>query len=781
MSAVWPVARAAVRRRRVQTLVIGVVVLLSTTMIVVALGLLAASSGPFDRAYTKQSGAQLTASYDRSKVSDTQLTEAARNAAAVAGPFAQATLELDRSSMMDSLVTVGRADPGGAVDRLNVWQGRWAAKADEIVLNRNPTDSQGRGTAKLNDTVSTAGRTFTIVGFAYSVSQSAEAWVTPEQMSALHPTSTQMLYRFTRAATNEDVAAGQKAVTAGLPSGALIGTQSYLALRAQVAGEPNTFVPFLMVFGWLGLAVAVLIVANVVSGAVVAGFKHIGVLKALGFTPMQVLTVYLGMVSIPAVVGCAGGVVLGNVLATSLLTRAFENYGAGGVGVPIWVDLAALFGVPALVALSALAPALRARSLSAAQAISAGSAPKAGRGLRVQRWLSGSRLPRPLSLGLGLPFARPGRTALTLAAVVLGVTSVTLAVGLGKSLTTYQTASSRVGAVDLAMFAGPNGAEPGGGEPAGAEPGGPGTPPGAKLSDAEDEAAIRAVPGVLSVGAFTDLEMRLAGSQADLRVSFYRGDFEQVGYRLLAGRWFDGPGEVVVSERFLRQRGLAVGDTITLQARGKSVRAQIVGKAMYNSGDEVLSNWATLGQIAPDLRANTYEINVKPGTNLDGVVQAILAKDSGLMEAEGQDAGTFVTIVLATVILLTLMLGTVAALGVFNTVILNTRERRRDLGMLKSIGMTPAQVIVMVVTSMTALGALGGLLGIPLGILAHRLVIPAMANGAQIDLPDFMLDVYPPGLLALFVLAGILIAAAGAYLPARTAARATIATVLHNE
>lgn len=172
---------------------------------------------------------------------------------------------------------------------------------------------------------------------------------------------------------------------------------------------------------------------------------------------------------------------------------------------------------------------------------------------------------------------------------------------------------------------------------------------------------------------------------------------------------------------------------------------------------------------------------MKPGTNLDGVVQAIQAKDSGLLEAEGQDAGTFVAVVLATVTLLTLMLGTVAALGVFNTVVLNTRERRRDLGMLKSIGMTPAQVIVMVVTSMTALGALGGLLGIPLGLIAHRVVVPAMANGAQIDLPDFMLDVYPAGLLALLVLAGILIAAAGAYVPARSAARTTIAEVLHNE
>jgi putative ABC transport system permease protein len=775
VSAVWPVSRAAVRRRRVQTVVIGVVVLLSTTMIVVALGLLAASSGPFDQAYSRQSGAHLVASYDPSKVSDSQLTDAASAAKAYAGPFAMATLDLNSNGKFgepQSLVTVGRADPGGSVDRLNVWKGRWADKPGEIVLNRNPTASEGRGAPTLGSTMGVAGQTLKIVGFAYSVSQSADAWVTPAQMTSFKPTATQMLYRFAQAATNEQVSAGQAAVTSGLPSGALVGTQSYLGLRALATGEPNTFVPFLMVFGWLGLAVAVLIVANVVSGAVVAGFKHIGVLKALGFTPTQVMAVYLTMISIPAIIGCAGGTVLGNVLAESLLTRAFENYGAEGLTVPIWVDVVVVLGVPALVALSALLPSLRARSLSAAEAISAGSAPRAGRGLRVQRWLSGTRLPRAVSLGLGLPFARPARTALTLAAVVLGVTSVTLAVGLGKSLTEYQTAASRVDAVDVSLFARPTD---------GPAPEDPEGPPAPKLSDAADEALIRSTPGAVSVTASANLPMRLAGTSTDLQVSFYRGDFQQLGYRILDGRWFDGPGQVVVSERFLRQRGLAVGDTITLQSAGKTVRAQIVGKAMYNSGDEVLSNWQTLALVAPSLRASLYEINVKPGTDLDAFVQAVQKGDSGLIETDGQEAGSFVAIVLATVVLLTLMLGTVAALGVFNTVILNTRERRRDLGMLKSIGMTPAQVTAMVVTSMAALGAVGGVLGIPLGIVAHRLVVPAMANGAQVAIPAFMLHVYPWSLLALLILAGILIAAAGAYFPARSAAHTTIAKVLHNE
>ena len=123
----------------------------------------------------------------------------------------------------------------------------------------------------------------------------------------------------------------------------------------------------------------------------------------------------------------------------------------------------------------------------------------------------------------------------------------------------------------------------------------------------------------------------------------------------------------------------------------------------------------------------------------------------------------------------------VAALGVFNTVVLNTQERRRDLGLLKSIGMTPRQVVVMVVTSMSALGAVGALIGIPLGILGLHAVVPAMADAAQIVITDAMLRVYHLPLLALLALAGVVIAALGAFLPARAAARITVAEALHNE
>jgi putative ABC transport system permease protein len=466
------------------------------------------------------------------------------------------------------------------------------------------------------------------------------------------------------------------------------------------------------------------------------------------------------------------GTVLGDVLAKPLLTNAFRHFGSGDVGVAPWVNVAVLLGIQLVVAVSAFVPALRARSLSASEAISAGSAQRNGRGLRIQRWLTGTRLPRSVSLGLGLPFARPARSGLTMAAVVLGVASVTLAIGLGKSLTSYDSAESRGDAVQVALHA-PHVAP---GETA---------PPGANastLSDTADESMLRSLPGTVHVTASTTLPLREeVGTLLGTRVTFYRGDSSFLGYQVLQGHWLDGPGQIAVSQRFLIQRGLAVGDTITLQVGGTRTQVRIVAKVLLSTSTEILSNWQTLALVAPDAQADTYEVQLKPGTDPSAYVGAAQTADPGMQGEPAEGADSFLVLVLTTISVLTLMLGSLAALGVFNTVILNTRERRRDLGVLKSIGMTPQQVTVMVVTSMAALGTLGGALGIPLGIGAHRLVIPAMARAAQVTFPDFMLDVFPAPMLALLVLAGIGIAALGAFLPARSAARATIAEALRNE
>lgn len=42
----------------------------------------------------------------------------------------------------------------------------------------------------------------------------------------------------------------------------------------------------------------------------------------------------------------------------------------------------------------------------------------------------------------------------------------------------------------------------------------------------------------------------------------------------------------------------------------------------------------------------------------------------------------------------------------FNTVLLNTRERVHEIGVLKAIGMTPGQTQAMIVSAMAAVGVI---------------------------------------------------------------------------
>nr|WP_231873280.1 FtsX-like permease family protein [Kitasatospora setae] len=192
-------------------------------------------------------------------------------------------------------------------------------------------------------------------------------------------------------------------------------------------------------------------------------------------------------------------------------------------------------------------------------------------------------------------------------------------------------------------------------------------------------------------------------------------------------------------------------------------------------------DWDRFIKLSPGRRAVNFYVQLAPGTDAAAYASAVTEADHGVGASVNGGVETMEKVVIGVVSTLTLMLIAVSALGVLNTVVLSTRERRRDLGVLKSIGMTPRQVIAMVVTSMTVLGAVGGLLGVPLGVLAHRIVIPLTGHGTGVDLPASLLHVWHWPTLVPLTLAGALIAALGAYLPARGAARLPVAEVLRTE
>ncbi|MFD5145226.1 FtsX-like permease family protein [Streptomyces sp. NPDC058401] len=768
MSAVWRASRAAVKRRRVQTFVIGLVVLCSTTTVLLALGLLAAASGPFDKAYAAQRGAHTVAAFDPAKVSDAQLARTAHRpgVAAAAGPFPQAVVDVPDSWLWmpaGPLTVVGRADPAGPVDRVDVLMGHWAQGPGEIVVN---WAINGTPYADLLGTkLESPGRPpLTVVGFATSMSKSAAAWVTPEQAAALHPTATQMLYRFTEASTGAQLRDSLARATDGLPADSVTAEQTHLTLKETFSARADAYLPFISLFGLLGLLVSALIVANVVSGAVISGSRHIGVLKAIGFTPNQVVAVYLTMVSVPAAAGCVLGTLLGNALAAPILQIAFSGIETGMASVATlspWLSVACLAGMPALVLLTALVPALRAHRLPAARAISAGGAPRTGRGLRVQRALASSRLPRSVSLGLGHPFARPGRAFMTTAAILLGVATVTLATGLTSTMVSY--AQTGLGA---------------GGPVVTVQTGGHGNSPVVPLlSDAQIEERLRSL-GARELQARGLIQVGLAGYAQPAFGDFYRGILSRDVATYVEGRPPGGPGEIAAGPSFLTERGLAVGDRVVLEANGRRTTTTVVGRLIDSDARALRSTWETLGALAPDSRPVEYTVRLAPGADARAYADAVDAADPGLHAEVGDSVNTATTTVVGFSSVFSVVLALVASLGVFNTVLLNTRDRRRDLGMLKSIGMTPRQVVAMTVTSVTGLGLAGGLLGIPLGIVAHRLVVD---NVGIVAFPESMKNVWHAPQLAGMLCAGVAIAVLGALVPARSAARMTIAAALHTE
>lgn len=768
MSAVWRASRAAVKRRRLQTFVIGLVVLFSTTTAALGLTLLLAAEGPFDRAFAHQRGAHVVATFDAAKTTRADLEQTTRRPAvrAAAGPFQQVVLHTSRDwygNAPGPLLVVGRAEPGGPVDRVEMRAGRWAAGPGEIVLNVEY--NLNGAPAGLGKPLRADGLPpLTIVGYATSMSQSAGGWVTPEQAAAWRPTAWQMLYRFDAADTARQTQHGLTTATEGTPSAALTSAQSWLILKQAFSGTARNLLPFLSVFGALGLAVSVLIVGNVVTGAVVSGYRHIGVLKAIGFTSRQVVAVYLAMIGVPALTGSLVGALLGTALAGPFLKVAFSGVPVGTATITVspWAPAAATAGMLALVAVTALVPAVRAGRLPAARAISAGTAPRSGRGLRVQRALAGSRLPRPVSLGLGQPLARPARTGLTLAAIVLGVATATLTSGLSSTIVALTRAQHGDGAPEVQVDVG--------------RPENRQIAP--KLDDAGIEALLRSQPGAREVVARAFFQVGIAGQNGTVYANFYRGDLADDGAGVVGGRLPTGPGEVVTGLAFLTQHGLDVGDRITLEAAGRRETVTIVGEIMDDNPRSLTSNWATMAALAPGTVPVEYRVTLAPGTDDQAYAAAVRAADPGLL-ASPVGTGSAITASIVTFsTVFTSLLVLVAGLGVFNTVLLTIRERRRDLGVLKSIGMTPRQVVGMTVASVAALGVVGGVLGIPAGIAAHRLILE---NLGTLRLPPALLNVWSAPQLLAMAAVGVAIAVLGALPPARTAARLPVAAVLHTE
>jgi len=773
MTAIIVKALADLRRRRIQAAVIFLTVLLSIAAGTMALTLMSQTRDPYQAAFEAQRGAHLQVGFKAT--TDPQLlarTPAVIGASSAGGPYLVTTLEFKHGGQTFNVQTVGRDDPTGAVEVLKITSGRWAQANDEIVLTRSFSELNKVSVGDRIKVVSVAAEPMlTVVGEVVDIDEGSadlsgqNSWMLPAAIPALTTPDVSyylMHYRFSSDPSSAQLQGYMDKLRASLPPGSITGSINYLLIRSIFNITNQIVTSVLAAFSVFALAATVATVATLVTGIVIAAYREIGVMKAVGFTPAGVIGVFALQIVIPALAACLVGIPAGTLLSQPLLANSSHALGLAYVPTfSIGLDLLLLGGGLLVVSVAATLPALRAGLLKPITAITNASAPRGTSGRRLRAQAARFNLPRPVILGIGDAFARPLRSVLTLVTVLLGVATVVVAIGLPRSFELIN--NSETGAGNYQVRVTRSNAYP----------------------DANVMRILNGQPQTANVVAVDGENVAVPGITDPVNSRVFRGDSSRLGYMVISGRWFSAPGEVLAPAGFLRDAHLKVGDSFTGSLQGHTLQLRVVGEVydISNLGHEVFMDYATLPPDTTNSSPGLYLVTLKPGSDIDAYVRRVAAVEPDLINVHPTDTSIIgpVKIIDSVLLALAAVLVLIGIGGVFNTLLLNTRERLPDTATLKAVGMSPRQVMVMVAASAGLLALVAGLLAMPLGLLLHHLLNDLISSSAGNDTPPSVYWVFNPFELVAIPVLGVVVAMGAALIPGRWAARTNVVEVLRSE
>jgi putative ABC transport system permease protein len=773
MTAILVKAIADLRRRRVQAVVIFLTVLLSIATGTMAVTLMSQTRDPYQTAFQAQRGAHLQVSFKGS--ADPKLlatTPVTIGATAFGGPYPATDLQFKYGDRKFNTYTLGRDNPGGPVEVLNVTSGRWARANDEIVLTRSFAELNHIAIgAHLKVTSVAQTPTLTVVGQVVDIDEgsadlsSQRAWVVAAAVPGLTTpdlSSYVVDYRFAGDPTSSQLAVYVDRLKASVSPGTITGSVNYLLIRSIFNITNQILTGVLSAFSVFALLATIAVVATLVTGIVISAYREIGIMKAIGFTPVGVMGVFALQIVIPAFVACLLGIPAGTLLSQPLLANSSHALGLTYVpSYSIGLDLLLLAGGLFVVSVAATLPALRAGLLKPITAIANASAPSGASGRRLRRSAAALRLPRPVVLGIGDAFARPLRAVLTLGTVLIGVATVVVAVGLPRSFLLIN--NSETGAGNYQVVVNRSGAYP----------------------DSEVMRILNEQPGTARVVALGGQNIVVPGITDPVNTRLFRGNSSRMGFMVVAGRWFTAPGEVLAPKGFLQDAHLKIGDSFTGTVNGETLQLRVVGEVydISNLGHSLFLDLATLAAVKPAIDPFTYYVSLAPGADVSAYVRQVGALQPDLIDVRASDNSIIapIKIIDSVLLIIAAVLALIGIGGVFNTLLLNTRERVHDTATLKALGMSPRQVVVMVAASAGLLALVGGLLAMPAGLVLHHVLNDVISASAGNDTPPRAYGVFNPLELAVIPLLAVAVAMLAALVPGRWAARTNVVEVLHSE
>ena len=393
--------------------------------------------------------------------------------------------------------------------------------------------------------------------------------------------------------------------------------------------------------------------------------------------------------------------------------------------------------------------------------------------------LAAPRLVKPLARLVGWPGRRtggvagelasanavrnPSRTASTAAALMIGLTLVTVVAVLGAGLR-----SSVQGAVTDQVKA-------------------------AYILDAGDNTSFGAAEG----DTLAQVDGVKAASQVRLDTALVQGkETEVTGIdpatidRFYTFKWVHGDDRTVpamgvdgavIAKTYADDHHVGVGGKLTVQSASGDKRTVTVRGIYDPPAIEQMLGLVSITQQAFDdtfPQAKNKFTFIDAGPQAEGALRTAAAPFSDASFHTGASYAKDYTKGFASFLnLLYVMLAfsvVVSLFGMVNTLVLSVFERTRELGMLRTIGMTRRQARRMIRHESVITALIGAALGLQLGVFLAGLVTQALSKyGVSMSLPV--------GTLAAFTVVAILAGIAAAIIPARRASRLDVLDALHSE